>query len=116
MYYDATSTPAINHRNGDLAFLLAHPVDVPKPLTSREIAQRAAEAAEQKVADQDSRVLEAIKGQPNINITAVMKRTGFCRMTANKAIDRLEEKNLVERMTVLIRSTEYVLFRALAGD
>ena len=116
MNYDASSTPAINHRNGDLAFLLAHPVDLPVPLTSREIAQRAAEEAAQKVADQDSRVLEAIRDQPEINITAIMKRTGLCRMTANKAIDRLVEQNLVERTTVLIRSTEYVFFRAVAGD
>lgn len=116
MYYDATSTPAINHRNGDLAFLLAHPVDVPPPMTVREARAIAIEATRKKPNQQEQKCLAALSGSSWMMISEIMHTTGYCRVTCQKATSRLLEKKLIEKMFVTIRGKDKNLFRAVAGD
>ena len=119
MYYDATSTIAINHRNGDLAFLLAHPVDVPPPMTVREARSLAIEKSKNKPNAQELRCLAALNGSSWMMISEIMHITGYCRGTCQKATSRLLEQKRIEKTFIKVRGTEKNLFRAvtkMAGD
>lgn len=113
MNYDATSTPAINHRNGDLAFFLAHPVDVPPPMTVREARSLAIEKSKNKPNIQEQECLEALSGSAWMNIAEIMHITGYCRVTCQKATSRLLEQKRIEKTLVTVRGTEKNLFRAV---
>ena len=115
MYYDATSTPAINHRNGDLAFLLAHPVDVPPPMTVRESRAVAVEATRKKPYQQEQRCLAALSESSWMMISEIMSATGYCRVTCQKAMSRLFEKKLIEKQMVRIGGKDKNMFRVVGG-
>ena len=116
MNYDATSTPAINHRNGDLAFFLAHPVDVPPPMTVREARALAVSKTMKTPCIQETNCLEALSGSAWMNIAEIMHITGYCRVTCQKATSRLIDKKLIEKMFVRVRGKDRNLFRAVSGD
>ena len=116
MNYDATSTPAINFRNGDLAFFLAHPVDVPPPMTVREARALAVSKTMKTPCIQETNCLEALSGSVWMNIAEIMHITGYCRVTCQKATSRLLEQKRIEKTFIKVRGTEKNIFRALAAD
>ena len=116
MNYDATSTPAINHRPGDLAFFLAHPVEVPPPMTVREARSLAIEKSKNKPNIQDRECLEALSGSSWMMLSEIMHITGYCRVTCQKAMSRLLEGKLIEKQMVRLGGKDKNIFRVATGD
>ena len=98
---------------GELAFLLAHPVEVPPPLTVRQA--RALKATQKGPNKQEQRCLAALNASTWTMISEIMHITGYCRVTCQKATGRLFEKKLIEKQMVRVGGKDKNLFRVATG-
>ena len=99
---------------GELAFLLAHPVEVPPPMTVRKA--RALKTAQKGPDKQEQRCLAALNTSTWTMISEIMSATGYCRVTCQKATGRLFEKKLIEKQMVRVGGKDKNLFRVVTGD